>query len=331
MVLRLTAACNNRCFFCMVDDEIAMRRFRPFAELAAELDATPADEEVDIFGGEPTIDPAFWEVLEHALSTGRTVTLASNVRLFSHAPSAERLARLGDGRVEVRTSLMGHDAELHDRLNGVRRGAFDQTTQGIRNLTALGVPVQVNVVVLQENLEHLMATALVAVGCGAPKLKFSGLIRTGAFLDSVPHPALVREQLATVIPVVEALGVRVGLEKLSPCVAPGFLHLVRRESDPEAEFAGWFSKVPACSRCALVTTCPGAEKGAVERHGDAWVQPIDALPDELVREVPVQRLAAYAPAPSTFVRVVFDDDDPIGSLQSVAEFAARNPHVHLIA
>src|ERR1700709_2304759 len=124
MIVRLTASCNNRCAFCLVDDEIASRNFRPFSEIAAEIDQSPPGEPIDIFGGEPTIDPTFWQVLEHAVATERPVSLATTCRLFAHRPSAERLARLNHLGLTIRTSLLGHDAALHDRLNGVRGGAF---------------------------------------------------------------------------------------------------------------------------------------------------------------------------------------------------------------
>lgn len=334
MVVRLTASCNNRCFFCLVEDEISRREFRSLDEIVREIDQVPPDEDIDIFGGEPTIDPIFWEVVAHALSTGRWVTLATNVRLFAHRPSAERLWALGGGRLLVRTSLMGHTAELHDHLN-VRKGAFRQTVQGIRNLSELGFDVQTNIVILTENVDHLLATALVAIEAGSRKIKLSGTIRTGNFLQSVPSPRVVRDRIRALVPVLRALGVPVSLEKLSPCLAPENLDILGRDSTPAATQRTWYRKVDACRSCSLVSTCHGAERGALAHHGTTWVEPIPAVPPALVDEVSIAQLDAYHPRKDKpFVRVLFDQDDeqvPGGMVVSIAAFSARHPQLHLIA
>ncbi|PTU64397.1 hypothetical protein DB032_05485 [Chromobacterium sp. Panama] len=331
MIIRLTASCNNKCFFCIVDDEIAQRAFRPLEEIVAELDQAAPDEEVDIFGGEPTIDPVFWEVLREALKTGRRVSLASNVRLFSHRPSAERLAAMADGRLEVRTSLMGHSAELHDKLNGVREGAFRQTLQGIRRLSELGFDIQTNIVILAENVEHLLATGVTAVEAGSSRLKFSGTVRTGKFIDSIADPALVRERLRTIVPLFRALGVPVTLEKLAPCLIPDFLDLLIRDSDPAVDTHPWYEKTRACRACRLADACPGAERGALIRHGRDWVRPLAEIPAELIDEVRVAALERYQPRrDKPFLRVLFDHQD-LSSLGVIASFSRQHPQLYLIA
>jgi hypothetical protein len=114
-------------------------------------------------------------------------------------------------------------------------------------------------------------------------------------------------------------------------VVPEFLDMLRRESDPDAESAGWYRKVAACEQCVLVTTCAGAEQGALERHGEDWVEPVDAIPDVLVEDVLAQQLRTFSPSGKPFVRVLFEDHDPLEAVSSVAEFSARNPQLHLIA
>jgi uncharacterized Fe-S cluster-containing radical SAM superfamily protein len=335
MVIRLTASCNNKCFFCMVEDEIRRNDVRPASEHIARIDTAGPSETIDIFGGEPTIDPAFWAVMEHALRSGapdRQVTLATNVRLFSHRSAAERLGALGKDRLLVRTSLMGSTPELHDRLNGVRQAAFHQTVQGIRNLTDCGLNVQTNIVILVHNIDDLLATALVAVSAGSRTVKLSGAIETCGFLDDIAPPERIRERLRSVVPVLRRLGVNVKLEKLAPCLAPDFLDIVNREFDPTAASARWYRQVPVCASCRLNTNCGGAEKGMLQRFGEDWVEPIQQVPEELVDDVRASELDVYQPRRGKpFVRVVPSPRAGIlEDLERLTAFAAQNPHIYLM-
>ncbi len=336
MVIRLTASCNNRCFFCIVAEEIARREFRPASAHIAEIDRAEPHETIDIFGGEPTIDPAFWPVIEHALASGspdRQVTLASNVRLFAHRPTAERLRRVGGDRLLVRTSLMGSTAARHDRLNGVRQAAFQQTVQGIRNLSELGFDVQTNIVILAENIDDLLATALAALEAGSRVIKLSGLVETAGFGESIAPPAEIRSRLRRVVPMLRALGANVKLEKLTPCLASEFLDILNREFDPTEASSRWYRKVGACASCSLATSCNGAEKGMLEHFGEDWVEPISEIAESLIDPVEVAQLEGYQPRRGKpFVRVVFpgNSDGSMEALGTVVEFAARNPHIYLL-
>jgi MoaA/NifB/PqqE/SkfB family radical SAM enzyme len=332
MIVRLTASCNNRCAFCLVDDEIAARDFRPFVAIAAEIDKCAPDEPIDIFGGEPTIDPNFWQVLEYALAGGRSVSLATNCRLFAHRPSAERLALVGYGRLSVRTSVLGHDAMLHDRLNGVHGGAFHQTLAGIANLTELGFGVQTNIVIMAENIEHLLGCVMAAVGAGSRTIKLSGLVRTARVLASIPHPAQVRDRLATLVPLLHEIGLSVRLEKLTPCVVPEYLDILHRESDPSPESASWFVKTARCQSCALAGACDGAERGAVARYGDGWLMPFTELRDN---RVPAGELDEFMPdeKAGSVIRVELPSDleAVLALIPAIAAFRARHPHLFLLA
>lgn len=333
MILRLTASCNNRCFFCLVDDEIASTSARPTAELLGLLDATPPGEIVDIFGGEPTIDPSFWTVLEHALSTGRIVTLASNIRVFSHEPAAARLARLADERLVVRTTLMAHLPALHDELNGAPR-AFGQTIAGLRNLSRAGFCVSTNVVILRQNVDHLLATGLCALEAGSVRIKFSGAVRTAKFRDSIPDPAVVRRMLDEVVPELERRGAQVSIEKLPLCVAGVHVARTQPEADAASPVSAWFARRGPCERCALRTACPGGERGALERFGDRWMVPFDAVPPDCTVDVPFTHLSAYQPpAGVRFVRADLDTTDVsevLAAVEEVAAFKERHGHVELI-
>jgi hypothetical protein len=307
MILRMTAACNNHCFFCIVDDEIARSRFRPTAALIAEVDAAGPDEVIDIFGGEPTIDPSFWPVVAHVLASGRRLTVASNVRAFAKPALAERLAQLGGDRVIVRTSLMAADAALHDRLN-LARGAFDQTVRGMRNLAAQGVDVRANMVLLAENVHCTTETALLAFEAGATSFKMSGAVRTARFLGSVPDPAAVRSAIAGTAAVLLALGLPFKFEKLPLCLA-GHRgeHAWRVQAEDPRALAPFFAPMAACRGCALAPACPGGEQGAIRRYGEGWADPTAQPSPGWTVELDWRALgSADLPGHTRFVRVARD-------------------------
>lgn len=330
MILRMTGACNNSCPFCLVDDEIARRRFHATSDLLDAIDATPPSEEIDIFGGEPTIYPSFWTVVERALSTRRTVTLATNARLFHDRRAARRLAVLGQGSLIVRTSLMGDTPELHDRLNAAPR-AFEQTLSGIRNLCREGFAVRVNVVLLADNVDRILPTALIAMEAGVRDIKFSGLIRTHHVRDMVPDPATVRRQLAATIPLLLALGTQVRLEKLPFCLASDYVQRIQPETDPERNEIPWYRKEAPCADCAVSTACSGGELGALERFGHSWMRPMSQPPagtiDLEIAEIPTFQASETARIVRLQIPPFLRPEEVASTLLS---FRRKHPEVQLI-
>ena len=307
MILRMTAACNNHCFFCIVDDEIARSRFRPTADLIAEVDAAAPDECIDIFGGEPTIDPSFWPVVAHVLGSGRRLTIASNVRAFAKEKLAQRLADLGGDRVIVRTTLMADEAELHDRLN-LARGAYDQTVRGIANLARSGLDIRANMVLLRENLGCITGTALVAFAAGVTSFKISGAVRTAKFPGSIPDPSDVRAAISAAASVLVALGLPFKFEKLPLCLAgKGAEHAWRVQAEDKRALEPFFMPVEACRRCALAPACAGGERGAIALFGDAWADPAARPSPDWTVDLDWRELAtAQLPGHTRFVRVERD-------------------------
>lgn len=336
MILRMTAACNNRCFFCIVDDEIARTHFRPAAELIAQVDAAAPDECIDIFGGEPTIDPSFWAVVERVLSSGRKLTIASNVRAFAKEKLAHRLRDLGGENVIVRTTMMAGEAELHDRLN-LAPGAFAQTIRGIRNLAAAGIDVRANMVLLQENLHCITATALAAFEEGVTSFKISGAVRTGKFLGSVPDPAEVRAAVAAAAAVLHMLDLPFKFEKLPLCLAgrDGEYAWRVQAEDPAMLLASpFFRRTGKCARCALAGACPGGEIGALERYGDDWAVPFQEPPRHWTVDLDWRDLShARLTDRVRFVRVA-RGDLPVDQLAdcgaAIADFSRRHVGVSII-
>jgi hypothetical protein len=149
----------------------------------------------------------------------------------------------------------------------------------------------------------------------------------------IPDPERVRLRLASVIPLARAMGASIKLEKLTPCLAPGFLAVLNRESDP-ASGTGWFRKAKACEECAFSAACDGGEVGALRRYGEGWLRPFESVPETLVDRVEAASIDGYMPDEAKpIIHVEFPDDpgETLDLLPAVAAFRVRNPHVYLLA
>ena len=149
----LTYACNLACVHCL-----SSSGRRDPRELSTEQAKAVIDElqrmqvfYVNIGGGEPTVRPDFWELLDYAVSHDVGVKFSTNgVRI-----TKERAAQLAaSDYVDVQISLDGATAEVNDAVRG--RGSFDMAVRALANLQEAGfTDAKISVVVTRENVRQL--------------------------------------------------------------------------------------------------------------------------------------------------------------------------------
>jgi AdoMet-dependent heme synthase len=134
-LIDLTQACNNHCVDCRLP-QVSRSKEEISREIAA-LD--PGYRAVHVFGGEPFLRDDIYDLLELA-NRGRALHLHTNGRVFATATHARRLAAYSLASLRLPFfSFTEREFDAHTRV----AGSFGQTAAGIRNLSALGVPVQV--------------------------------------------------------------------------------------------------------------------------------------------------------------------------------------------
>ena len=176
--LTLTDKCNLRCNFCYeIDPGGAPHVFEADAfSFGPELYKAMHDEgwhDVVITGGEPTIMPTFFTAVAECKRQGyEKIIVASNGQRFAY-PEFTRRAKLA-GLTHANISLFGHDRVIHDGTTK-KRGSFENTNAGIRNLLAAGIDVSCSVVVNKRNYQTLREYMDHVHGLGVGRVLMMGL------------------------------------------------------------------------------------------------------------------------------------------------------------
>ncbi len=149
----LTYACNLECAHCL-----SSSGRRDPRELSTEQCKAIIDElqrmqvfYVNIGGGEPTIRPDFWELVDYAVEHQVGVKFSTNGSRIN----AERARQLAaSDYVDVQISLDGATAEVNDYVRGP--GSFDTAITALANLQAAGFSdAKISVVCTRQNIGQL--------------------------------------------------------------------------------------------------------------------------------------------------------------------------------
>ncbi len=189
----LTYACNLACVHCL-----SSSGKRDPRELSTEQAEAVIDElqrmqvfYINIGGGEPTIRPDFWHLLEYAVAHNVGVKFSTNgVRI---TPERAKFLASTD-YVDVQISLDGATAEVNDRVRGT--GSYDMAIRALENLKDAGFKdAKISVVVTRENVGQLDEFKALADSHGATlrltRLRPSG---RGADVWDDLHPTAAQQR-----------------------------------------------------------------------------------------------------------------------------------------
>ena len=183
----LTYACNLACVHCLSSSGRRDPRELSTEQCEAVIDELAAMQVfyVNIGGGEPTIRPDFWHLLDYAVSHHVGVKFSTNgVRLTP--ARAEQLA--ATDYVDVQISLDGATAEVNDAVRGP--GSFATAVRALDNLATAGfADPKISVVVTRHNVGQLDDFQALAQRYGAT-LRLTRLRPSGRGADVWPelHP-----------------------------------------------------------------------------------------------------------------------------------------------
>ncbi len=189
----LTYACNLACVHCLSSSGKRDPRELSTDQCKAIIDELQRMQVfyVNIGGGEPTIRPDFWELVDYATAHHVGVKFSTNgVRITPEV--AARLA--ASDYVDVQISLDGATAEVNDAVRGA--GSFEMATRALENLAAAGFSdAKISVVVTRHNVSQLDDFKALADSFGATlritRLRPSG---RGADVWDELHPTAAQQR-----------------------------------------------------------------------------------------------------------------------------------------
>lgn len=176
----LTYACNLSCVHCL-----SSSGRRDPNELTTEECKRVIDElqrmqvfYVNIGGGEPTVRPDFWELLDYATDHQVGVKFSTNgIKITPEI--AKRLA--ASDYVDVQISLDGATAEINDHVRGP--GSYATAIRALSNLSEAGFKdFKISVVMTRQNVDQLDEFKAIADKYGA-QLRLTRLRPSGRGAD----------------------------------------------------------------------------------------------------------------------------------------------------
>ncbi len=176
----LTYACNLACVHCLSSSGRRDPGELSTAECQAVIDTLERMQVfyVNIGGGEPTVRPDFWELVDYATAHHVGVKFSTNgVRIGGAA--ARRLA--ASDYVDVQISLDGATAEVNDAVRG--QGSYAMAIAAMEHLAAAGFRgFKISVVVTRQNAGQLDEFQALAGRYGA-QLRLTRLRPSGRGAD----------------------------------------------------------------------------------------------------------------------------------------------------
>ena len=189
----LTYACNLACRHCLSSSGRRDPAELTTAEAKAVIDELERMQVfyVNIGGGEPTIRPDFWELVDYATAHHVGVKFSTNgVRITPEV--ASRLA--ASDYVDVQISIDGATAEVNDAVRG--EGSFAVAVRAMENLAAAGFRgFKLSVVCTRHNIPQLDAFKAIADRYGA-QLRLTRLRPSGRGADvwDELHPTAAQQR-----------------------------------------------------------------------------------------------------------------------------------------
>ena len=227
--VELANICNLHCSYCFRADEnlySSHAEFFPVDLLKRIIDEARSVANVtriNFTGGEPTLHPAFSEVLRTVGDAGLTGSFVTNGWHFERVWPALQANRAAVSHVAF--SLDGVTRADHDRWRG--QGSFDRLVRAVTRCYMSKLPFGIKIVVRRDLMDKLEQIAIFAARLGAASLNFVHVMPTSNEIEgdsalSLEEQRVVQEEIAILARIFRmSIGIDVGYyntdESRPPC------------------------------------------------------------------------------------------------------------------
>jgi radical SAM protein with 4Fe4S-binding SPASM domain len=133
---------------------------------------------ITLSGGEPLMEPEIWEIIKQFKSNQKTLQLISNGTLITPR-IAKKLKEYNVDSIQI--SIDGLE-KTHDYQRQMK-GCFKKSVNAIQYLVAEGIPVVVNTLVSQRNIDEIPGLIDLCVQVGVTEFRTSRLVLMGRGTD----------------------------------------------------------------------------------------------------------------------------------------------------
>lgn len=299
-------SCNNNCIHCVIagHKERLLNEKKPIDRPTDEikehiLDAKRKGAKSVVFtGGEVTIRPDFFELLEFAKTNRMRASLQTNGRSFCVKEFAGKTLGISpDMHFEV--AIHSNSKDAHDKITRVE-GSFSQTIQGIKNLIECGTKrVNFKVVISRLNFQDLEKIVALAHEVGVKQVDIAyphgmGNARKHWF-EIVPKYTEIYSSVIRAASFGREAGVKVTFEAIPFCFLNGFENCaselryleeyikgtateLRQVDEPtinwQQERLRIKSKPIQCKECKYYAVCEGMWCEYLELYGGEEFKPV---------------------------------------------------------
>jgi len=288
-LLRITRACNQKCLFCFVD--LDGKSFVPMPDVLKEVETVAArfpagDVEFVLTGGEPTVHPDFFPILEEIVARGHRARIQTNGVSFAQERNVRRVAPLL-ARTNLFLSFHSHLPAAYDAITG-SKGQHALAVAGISALLEAKGEGIVNIVLNALNLPSLDGWVRFVGEKFSRKARVEMNLSAMGNVDKYPYAGRLRVRLSDATAAIARANLllpafpnlRFGEDLGGPCDLPfcvaGNLPWFPGKMFKDARHAGLDGreKLPGCASCRYEPHCVGPEKSYLARFGASEFIPV---------------------------------------------------------
>jgi MoaA/NifB/PqqE/SkfB family radical SAM enzyme len=226
------------------------------------------EENVLLFGGEPTLRGDLPEIIQTARKLGyKRIKLATNGRTFADSHFLNQIMNEGCYLYEIK--LWGSHASLHDKITK-SVGSFWETTRGLESLASIPQDrfISIRIPLCQENCTDLENMVAISLSLGVNRIIISYQDYTLSFQDSLHH-------ILNAIRISIFNRTWILTEGIPFCMMKGYeQHLSEIYSNCGAQYMREFQHHRYCRECVYQEVCPGAETRYLSAFGEAGFSPV---------------------------------------------------------